>query len=132
MSIPGAGGIPPQWRETYQRIKERFHGDPSQFPTLTVLKHDFPAASRLITELLASGELRHLGAGAVITGEIHERWVAAIKKHLAHKGQISVQEAKELTRASRKYIIPLLEQLDKRGITRRVEDVRIPGARFGE
>lgn len=132
VGVPGAGGIPPQWRETYERIKQRFRGDPSQFPTLTVLKRDFPAASRLVSELLASGELHHLGAGAVITGEIYERWVGLIKKHLARSGQISVQEAKELTRASRKYIIPLLEQLDKRGITRRVEDVRKPGARFGE
>jgi selenocysteine-specific elongation factor len=132
VGVPGAGGIPPKWRETYERIKERFRGDPSHFPTLTVLKRDFPAASRLVSELLASGELHHLGAGAVVTGEIYDRWVGLIKKHLQRNGQISVQEAKQLTRASRKYIIPLLEQLDKRGVTRRVEDVRKPGARFGE
>ncbi len=132
VGVPGAGGIPPQWRETYERIKQRFRGDPSHFPTLIMLKRDFPTASRLVSELLASGELHHLGAGAVVTGEIYERWVGLIKQHLARSGQISVQEAKELTRASRKYIIPLLEQLDKRGITRRVEDVRKPGARFGE
>ena len=132
VGVPGAGGIPPKWRETYERIKQRFRGDPSQFPTLTVLKREFPTASRLVSELLASGELHHLGAGAVVTGEIYEHWVGLIKKHLARSGQISVQEAKELTRASRKYIIPLLEQLDKRGVTRRVEDVRKPGARFGE
>jgi len=132
VGVPGVGGIPPKWRETYERIKQRFRGDPSQFPTLTVLKREFPTASRLVSELLASGELHHLGAGAVVTGEIYDRWVELIKQHLSRSGQISVQEAKELTRASRKYIIPLLEQLDKRGVTRRVDDVRKPGARFGE
>ena len=131
--VPGAGGgIPPKWRDTYQRIKERFRGDPAYFPTLTVLKQDFPAASRLISELLASGELQHLGAGAVITGEIYEEWVARIKQYLQRRGQITVSEVKDLTRASRKYVIPLLEQLDKKGITRRDGEVRKPGARFGK
>lgn len=131
--VPGAGGgIPAKWRDTYERIKERFRGDPGRFPTLTVLKQDFPAASRLISELLASGELVHLGAGAVITGEIYDRWVGQIKQFLSRRGQISIAEVKDLTRASRKYVIPLMEQLDKKGITRRDGDVRKPGARFGE
>lgn len=133
VGVPGAGGgIPPKWRDTYERIKERFRGDPGRFPTLTVLKQDFPAASRLISELLASGELVHLGAGAVITGEIHEKWVAQIKQFLSRRGQISISEVKDLTRASRKYVIPLMEQLDKKGVTRRDGEVRKPGARFAE
>lgn len=132
LGVPGAGGgIPAKWRDAYERIKERFRGDPGRFPTLAMLKQDFPTASRLISELLASGELHLLGAeGALVTGEVYDKWVAQIRQYLSRRGQITIAEVKDLTRASRKYVIPLMEQLDKKGVTRRDSEVRKPGARF--
>jgi selenocysteine-specific elongation factor len=132
LGVPGTPtGIPAQWKETYDRIMYRFSGDPSNFPTLIMLKQDYPAASKLLSELMANGELRQLGnEGAVITGELYEKWVGQIRQYLSRKGQITVSEAKEVTRATRKYIIPLLERMDRLGITRRDGDVRKPGAKF--
>lgn len=132
VGLPGTGdGIPPQWREAYERIMKRFRGDPSGFPTLIMLKQDFPAASKLLSELMAKGMLIQLGAeGALVTGEVFDRWVAQIRQQLARKGQITLGEAKEITRTTRKYIVPLLERMDRMGITRRDGDVRKPGPKF--
>ncbi len=132
VGLPGASnGIPPQWRETYERIMARFRGDPSGFPTLIMLKQDYPAASKLISELMAKGMLIQLGAeGALVTGEVFDRWVGVIRQQLSHKGQITLGEAKEVTRTTRKYIVPLLERMDRMGITRRDGDIRKPGPKF--
>ncbi len=132
VGLPGTSdGIPPQWRETYERIMVRFRGDPSGFPTLIMIKQDYPAASKLISELMAKGMLIQLGAeGALVTGEVFDRWVGLIRQQLARKGQITLGEAKEATRTTRKYIVPLLERMDRMGITRRDGDIRKPGPKF--
>ncbi len=39
---------------------------------------------------------------------------------------------RDVTGASRKYVLPLVTELDARGITRRRDDVRIAGPRLPE
>jgi selenocysteine-specific elongation factor len=53
--------------------------------------------------------------------------VKEVKTLLASQGQITVAEVKGYTGVSRKYLIPLMEYLDNRQITRRNGDVRITG-----
>jgi len=49
--------------------------------------------------------------------------VAAYKKQ--HGERLSVAQFKELTGASRKYAVPLLEHLDRERVTKRVGDERV-------
>jgi selenocysteine-specific elongation factor len=56
-------------------------------------------------------------------GALTERVIAL----LAEQGQITVPEVKEFAKVSRKYLIPLVELLDNRQITRRNGDVRVAG-----
>ncbi len=42
----------------------------------------------------------------------------------------TVAQFRDATGASRKFVLPLVSELDKRGVTRRREDVRIAGARL--
>ena len=52
--------------------------------------------------------------------ELQQRLVAYLKEH----GEISTPEFKEMTQASRKYTIPLLEYFDVQRFTIRIGDVR--------
>jgi selenocysteine-specific elongation factor len=57
---------------------------------------------------------------AAALAELHQRLVAFLKEH----GEISTAQFKDLTQASRKYTIPLLEYLDAQKVTIRVGDTR--------
>ena len=45
--------------------------------------------------------------------------------HLKSTGSITVGEARTMFNTSRKYVLPLLEHLDRQQITRRVGDERV-------
>ncbi len=49
-----------------------------------------------------------------------------IRAHLDAHGRLGVAEVREMLGASRKYAIPLLEHLDRKRVTRRDGDFRIP------
>lgn len=57
----------------------------------------------------------------------HRRIVEAVREHLREHGSIDVQALKLRLGLSRKFAVPLLEHLDRIGITRRSGDVRVPG-----
>jgi selenocysteine-specific elongation factor len=48
---------------------------------------------------------------------------------LSKKGQVQVSEFKDVAKTSRKYAVPLLEYFDKKGVTRRQGDMRVPGGK---
>lgn len=61
-----------------------------------------------------------LAAGRI--AEAEER----IRSHLENHGSLAVPQLKDMLGASRKYAIPLLEFFDRRRVTRREGDVRVP------
>ena len=52
-----------------------------------------------------------------------------VRAHLGAHGELSVPTFKDIAGVSRKQAIPLLEQLDREGTTRRQGDLRVLGAR---
>ncbi|OPX21426.1 MAG: hypothetical protein B1H03_06630 [Planctomycetales bacterium 4484_113] len=130
--LPRKDEIPPQWQDAYEDIIARFEGSPTHYPTMAMLKRDYPTSAKLISFLLQREKLVHLGGGVLITGEDWRDWASKVHKWLAKRGKISVGEAKELLHLSRKYVIPLLEDFDKRGFTKREGDARLPGPDFDD
>lgn len=57
--------------------------------------------------------------------EAYDRAVELAAKTIRREGSLTMQQAKECFGLSRKYLVPLLELMDKKGITRRVGDKRI-------
>jgi len=47
-----------------------------------------------------------------------------IRNHIRSKGPATVSELKNLLGSSRRIMVPLLEKLDREGITKRAGDVR--------
>jgi len=54
--------------------------------------------------------------------------VERVTEHLRRHGTITVAEARDLFGTSRRYVLPLLEHLDQRRVTRRQGDERVLGA----
>ena len=68
--------------------------------------------------------------GIVFTAAAVARVRAVLRAALVDGGTVTVADARELLASSRKYVVPLLEQLDREGFTRRRGDVRVAGPRL--
>jgi selenocysteine-specific elongation factor len=77
--------------------------------------------------LILSGEVIEAGQEIVISADAYAETVKRIREHLSRHKQATVSELKELLRSSRRIMVPLLERLDRDGITRRKGEVRILG-----
>ncbi|MCZ2079297.1 MAG: selenocysteine-specific translation elongation factor [Bryobacteraceae bacterium] len=84
---------------------------------------DAVRSRRLLQMLLRSGKLVRVGEDLVY----HQTALEGLKSLLAtHVGErFAVAEFKDWTGISRKYAIPLLEYLDREGVTRRQGDARV-------
>jgi selenocysteine-specific elongation factor len=51
-----------------------------------------------------------------------------VRETIAARGELTVADLKDRLGVSRKFAVPLLEHLDRLGVTRRKGDVRVAGA----
>ncbi len=56
--------------------------------------------------------------------------VSKVQSLLQAKSEIGVSDVTQALGSSRKYVVPFLEYLDGKGITRREGNVRLPGRNF--
>jgi selenocysteine-specific elongation factor len=73
---------------------------------------------RVSRVLVSEGALRRVGE-ALVLGEALDALKAEVRRRWAPGARLDVGAFKELTRLSRKYVIPLLEYLDREKVTRR-------------
>src|SRR5262249_33967617 len=76
------------------------------------------------------GRLVRVSQELTYTSRQMERLRAKLAAHFAGKPSLTVADFRELTGASRKYGVPLLEHTDRVGWTMRVGDERKAGARL--
>jgi selenocysteine-specific elongation factor len=92
-----------------------------------------PSAARVVEEAMRAmvkmGELVPVGGGLLFHSEALKKATETITRHLREHGRITVAEARDLLGSSRKYLVPLLEHMDKAGYTIRQGDYRIAGGR---
>jgi len=81
-------------------------------------------AQAVLQLLVDEGRLIKLKDGLFYSAEALETIRSLVRKHFQENSELSPTDFKELTGLSRKFSIPLLEQLDKEKLTMRVGDVR--------
>ncbi len=85
-----------------------------------------------LRELARRGHVVQLDGVVFDAGVIDRAGAVAARLLAEHPGGFTVAQFRDATGASRKYALPLVSELDKRGITRRREDLRIGGPRLPE
>jgi selenocysteine-specific elongation factor len=86
------------------------------------LNIDAKEMNRILVYLKERRELVIVGEGFMLSDELENDFE---KKLSGIDGSIALAEVRDLTGSSRKYVLPLLEYFDTKGITRRVGDKRI-------
>jgi len=75
--------------------------------------------------LFDHGRLVQVSDEVFFLPETCEAMVARIRRHIQEQGSITVAQARDVFNTSRKYVLALLEHLDRQGITQRVGDERV-------
>jgi selenocysteine-specific elongation factor len=74
--------------------------------------------------LIESGEVIEVSPHAVLLRETFDRMTARIADLISERGPTTVSELRRALGSSRRIMVPVLEKLDRDGITRRVGDKR--------
>jgi selenocysteine-specific elongation factor len=84
-----------------------------------------PDCRRALDALAEAGELIPLAPGVYVHPESFSRASDRVKEFLAKNGRMNIAQARDLLGASRKYLLPFLEELDRRRVTARQGDFRV-------
>jgi len=90
------------------------------------------AVGEIVKYLQQSEKLVDLGQGVIVHQEAFKKMFAVVRSLLDSKGSINVGEVRDELNIGRKTVIIFLEYLDSQKITKRKEDIRIPGVRYQE
>jgi len=104
-------------------------------PEVSELTRGIPPADRpseLIRYLVDSGRAVKVTSELLYTKALWEDLEGRLRSHFRKSPTLGMGAFKELVQVSRKYAVPLLEHLDRTGLTRRQGDERLPGPRLKE
>jgi selenocysteine-specific elongation factor len=99
--------------------------EPLQPPSPAQLETDHGLDRELVAALAERGDVVRIGTEAVFLPDAVTRFARVVVDELAASGSITVARARDLSGSSRKHVLPLLQFLDDRGLTRRHGDDRI-------
>jgi selenocysteine-specific elongation factor len=106
-----------------KRIRKALTAQPFDPPSRKAMESD-PQARQVIRFLIDIGDLTELAPDVVLLRESFERMKSQVAEFISKNGAATVSELRQMLGSSRRVMVPLLERLDRDGITRRVGDKR--------
>jgi selenocysteine-specific elongation factor len=88
-------------------------------------RKDVRVLERVARVLVTERVLDRVGATLLVHRDLLESLKAQVRERWPAGGRIEVGAFKDMTGLSRKYVIPLLEYLDRERVTRRAGDDRV-------
>jgi selenocysteine-specific elongation factor len=116
--------LPPQLQAAGTRLRAMLVAKSLDPPSRKELAPD-PARQQALRFLIQTGEAVDVSEDVVVAAEAFARATDVVKQHLQARGQATTSELRQVLGSSRRVVIPLLERLDKLGVTRRDGDVRV-------
>ena len=133
--IEGSVARLPGWRPAFdartsgirERLSRRLAEARWQVPTVTELEREFPDAPvrALLSHLVREGAAEQIDQERYAAKPALDEFRAALDAALGEGGAATPAELRDRLGLTRKYLIPLLEWADRRGITRRAGDARV-------
>lgn len=116
--------LPPHLQPAGARVRASLSGKPLEPPSRKELTPD-ALTQQALRFLLQSGEAIEIGEELVLQSDHYQRAIRMICEHIRGRGSASVSELRQVLNTSRRVMVPLLEKLDREGITLRQGDRRI-------
>jgi selenocysteine-specific elongation factor len=116
--------LPPQLQAQGMRLRTSLAAKPFEPPTRKELAPD-AALQQALRFLIQSGEAVELDSDTAMLAENYVKAAQLIKAHLQKAGGATASELRQILNTNRRVIIPLLERLDREGVTIRQGDKRV-------
>jgi selenocysteine-specific elongation factor len=133
--LAGAVVRRPGWKATLDshagdsgaRLVRRLAEARWQVPTVAELQHEFPdlAIAPLLAHLAREGGVEQVDQERYAAKPALDEFRRALEATLQELGRATPAQLRDRTGLTRKYLIPLLEWADRRGITKRQGDARV-------
>jgi selenocysteine-specific elongation factor len=121
--IKHAPSLPPRLRDAGESIRKVLAERPFDPPSRKELCPTDPK-QQAMRFLIANGSAIELNADLAMGSEAYLRAIALIRAHLAANHAATVSQLKAVLSSSRRIMVPLIERLDREGITARDGDLR--------
>lgn len=121
--------LPVALKAVAEKIRASLSDKPFDPPTL---KETDPETRKVIRFLIQRGELVELAPDVILSHEAFVQMKEAIARFLSTHGPATVSQLRQELGTSRRIIVPLLERLDREGLTRRVGDQRTLAKRIDD
>ena len=130
-NLPGRGmSLKGVIKEAHDKIIASLKAEPYAPPTLADLAGNGKIYQQAIKYMLDTGEPYKCGSDFLFLMDVWKEIIIFIKNKLNSDGRLTVSELRDRFGFTRKFAIPILEETDRAGLTRRDGDVRIKGDRF--
>ena len=116
--------LPAHFQPLEKQIREALNEQPFDPPSRRTIESD-PGARQVVRFLIENGELTELALDVLLLRENFERMKSQVAEFISKNGAATVSELRQALGSSRRVMVPLLERLDRDGVTRRVADKRM-------
>jgi selenocysteine-specific elongation factor len=115
--------LPVHLQPVEKRIREALTGQPFDPPSRKAIESD-PQAQQVMRFLIENGDVTELALDVVLLRDSFERMKSQVTEFISKNGPATVSELRQALGRTRRVMVPLLERLDREGVTRRVGDKR--------
>ncbi|MGE5214796.1 MAG: selenocysteine-specific translation elongation factor [Nitrospirota bacterium] len=115
--------LPVHLQPVEKRVRQALTGQPFDPPSRKVIESD-PQARQVVRFLIENGDVTELAPDVVLLRASFEQMKSHVINFISKNGPATVSELRRSLGSSRRIMVPLLERLDRDGITRRVADKR--------
>lgn len=116
--------LPPHLQPAGARVRKSLSAKPLEPPSRKELAPD-ALTQQALRFLLQSGEAVEIGDELVLHADQYQQAIDSIRSHIRSRGGATVSELRQVLNTSRRVMVPLLEKLDREGITLRQGDKRV-------
>jgi len=116
--------LPIQLQQTEKRIREALAEQPFDPPSRKAIE-SAPQARQVVRFLIENGDVTELALDVLLSRESFDRMKSQVAEFISKNGPATVSELRQALGSSRRIMVPLLERLDRDGLTRRVRDKRM-------
>jgi selenocysteine-specific elongation factor len=115
--------LPVHLQSAEKRIREALLRQPFDPPSRKAIEAD-PQSRQVVRFFIENGEVTELGVDVLLVSENFERMKSHVTEFISQNGPATVSQLRQALGSSRRIMVPLLERLDRDGVTIRLGDKR--------
>ena len=116
--------LSPTQEETAATLLSELEREPLAPPSLSDIRESLAADDDFVNVLVEQGRIVQVDTDLIYSRQAYAQAVAKVRELLTREERVTVAQVRDAFGTSRKYVLPLLEQMDRDNVTQRDGDER--------